>query len=184
MKLFIPALVPVLATGFSFGRSLLTRPFIVHTPGYLIREQEALMKPLFPTSSSPRYEITDTNEKFHIAVDVPGVKASDLNVTIEDGMLTLSGERKEEKDNYSFASKFYQSFSLDPAIETDKFQAELKNGVLQVSAPKNVEKVEEKIQKIPINELSAGDPVTVGDERETHEEKVEEKVEVKEKIAA
>lgn len=165
MKIYIPiasaaALSPTLANGYSLGgynrfpRPMLVNPGSVCTPGALMREQQALMNRAF-RHSSPRYEITDSEEKFEIAVDVPGVKASDINVSIENNgqILTLSGQRESNKDNVAYSSKFSQSFTLDPAVDTDKFSANLKNGVLIVSAPKDWKKIENAVKTIPITEV-------------------------------
>ena len=107
--------------------------------------------------SSPRYEITNNDEKFQLAVAVPGVKMEDLSVNLEDNVLTVSGHRGERSgddntaNSYSFTSKFSQSFSLsDPSIDLDKFSATLENGVLLVTAPKDMKKLEENIRTIPI----------------------------------
>lgn len=128
--------------------------------------------------SSPRYEITDNDQRFQVAVDVPGVKMEDINVSLEeDGkILTISGQRESSNERYSFTSRFSQSFSLDPAIETDKFTANLKNGVLIIAAPKNMDLIEQAIRKIPITQLddATGQPVSVGDETvEAKHEEVE-----------
>lgn len=151
------ALVTSVASGFGLTR--FRRPMVVYSPvESLIRETENLMKQEFGQFDkefgrfSPKYEITNTDEKFELAVDVPGVKASDVNITLEnDGqVLAISGEREAKGDNYSYSSKFYQSFSLDPAIITEKFDANIKDGVLVITAPKEVKKIEASSQKIPI----------------------------------
>ena len=111
---------------------------------------------------SPGYQIADDDEKFQVSVDVPGIKSEDLSINIEeDGkVLTLSGSREKTTDGYSYSSKFSQSFYLDPAIDTDKISANLQNGVLVVSAPKDMKRVEDAIKKVPITEL-ASEPVDV-----------------------
>lgn len=179
------ALVPALASSFGLARFGLRRPMLVYSPvESIFRESEALMNREFGqlnkelSQFSPKYEITNTDEKFELAVDVPGVKASDVNVTLEhDGqVLAISGERQSKSDNYSYSSKFYQSFSLDPNIITEKFDANLKDGVLVITAPKEVKQIEESTQSIPI---------TVG--KSAEEEPQEETIEVehkKEEVAA
>jgi HSP20 family protein len=114
---------------------------------------------------SPGYQVVDDENKFQVSVDVPGVKFEDLNINIEeDGkLLTLSGSREKTKDGYSYSSKFYQSFYLDPSIDTDKISANLQNGVLTVTAPKDMKKVEDAIKKIPITVL---DSEPVGDKND------------------
>ena len=74
----------------------------------------------------------------------------DIDVSLEDGHLTVSGQRLSSRDNYRFASKFSQTFSLDPAVDVDQFSANLDNGVLIVAAPKDMKRIEENIKKIPV----------------------------------
>jgi HSP20 family protein len=182
MKCYLLAalvLVPTMASGFGLTRW--RRPMVVYSPvEALIKETEALMNRQFGELQndfgrfSPKYEITNTDDKFELAVDVPGVKAQDVNITLEnDGqVLAISGERSDKGDNYAYSTKFYQSFSLDPAIITDKFDANMKDGVLVISAPKEVKKIEAaSSQKIPITAAE-----------ESKEEHVD--VEVKEKEVA
>lgn len=117
----------------------------------------AFDSPLIQTkTASPRYEITDDEHKFQIAVDVPGVKMEDVNVSVEEAgsILTIAGHRESTSDTYSFKSQFSQSFSLDPAVDSDKFTANLKDGVLIVSAPKDMKRIEQNVRKIPITELA------------------------------
>ena len=175
MKLYLPAataataaaLTPTMVKGYGLGGRMARRPMqivttpsgTVCTPGALLREQlreqQAMVNQAF-RHSSPRYEITDNHEKFEIAVDLPGVKASDVNVSIEnDGqVLTLKGHRETKKEGYAYASKFSQSFTLDPAVDADKFTANLQNGVLVVSAPKDWKRIEDAVKTIPITEFA------------------------------
>ena len=173
-------IIPALASGFGLTR-FIRRPMVVYSPvESLIRESQALMNREFGQLDrqfgqfSPKYEITDTDEKFELAVDVPGVKASDVNITLEhDGrVLAISGERAAKGENYSYSSKFYQSFSLDPNIITEKFDANLKDGVLVISAPKDLKKIEASTQHIPITE-AAEEPKEEKIDVEHKEEKIE-----------
>lgn len=147
-------LSPVASDAWLFDRPTygLTRPMVVYSPfESMLAKQQALVNRAF-TQTSPRYEITNTKDKFMISVDVPGLKADDIHVSLEDdgNILTIAGSKEKTSDNYRFSSKFSQSFSLDPAIEVDKLTANLQDGVLVVEAPKDLKKVEEKIRKIPI----------------------------------
>lgn len=114
---------------------------------------------------SPGYQIVDDEEKFQVQIDVPGVKAEDINVNLEeDGkLLTLSGSRERSKDGSTYSSKFSQSFSLDPTVDGEAFSAKLQNGVLIVSAPKDVKKIEDAVRKIPITEMSTEEVAVVTD---------------------
>ena len=105
--------------------------------------------------TSPRYEIIDNNEKFQLTIEVPGVKMEDIDVSLEEGVLTVSGKReaKDDEKHYRYSSQFSQSFSIDPSVEVDKFTANLNNGVLVVGAPKDLKKIEESVRKIVVNQL-------------------------------
>lgn len=108
--------------------------------------------------SSPRYEVREKDDAFLVVMDVPGVKPSDIDVTVaeEKGrqVLTIKGQRNLLQDEASPADKFSKSFSLDSAIDSDKIAARLENGVLTVTAAKKLEKEEKKTKKIPITEES------------------------------
>ena len=104
--------------------------------------------------SSPCYEVTEDEKQFQLAVDVPGVKAADLNLQLEKGgrVLRLSGGRKvRSADGKSFSeSKFEKSFTIDRSIDSNKITANLSDGVLVVTAPKDVQK--DEVQKIVVTE--------------------------------
>lgn len=100
--------------------------------------------------SKPRYEVVDDNNVFQLSIDVPGIKPEDISISLEDGYLNVRGQRSATGDNSQFSSKFSQTFSLDPAIDLDGFKANLENGVLIISAPKDMKKLEENIRRIPI----------------------------------
>merc|ERR1711982_184696 len=97
-----------------------------------------------------RYELVDNNEKFELTVDVPGVKEEDVDIKLEENLLTVQGERTSSSESSQFTSKFSKTFSLDQTVGVDKFTASLKNGVLTVSAPKDLEKLEENVRRIPV----------------------------------
>merc|ERR1712224_701160 len=101
--------------------------------------------------SRQRYELIDNNEKFELKVDVPGVMEKDLDIKLNsDRRLTIEGQRMVTSETHEYTSKFSKTFSFDKTVEVDKFTASLNNGVLVVSAPKDLAKLEENIRKIPI----------------------------------
>lgn len=96
---------------------------------------------------SPAVDIAEDEQAITIKADLPEVDKKDIHVGVENGMLTIRGERKREKEekkkNYhrverSFGS-YERSFSLPEAVEKDKIIAECKNGVLTVTLPKRPE---------------------------------------------
>ena len=107
---------------------------------------------------SPPADLDAAQEKFQVALDVPGVKMEDIDITLEDEgtVLSIAGMRQASEETSSFSSKFARSFSLDSTIDVEKFTASLKNGVLIVSAPREMKRIEETIRKIPITERSEG----------------------------
>merc|ERR1712124_232686 len=100
--------------------------------------------------STHRYELVDNNEKFELTVDVPGVKEEDIEIKLEENLLTIQGQRTALSESSRFSSKFSKAFSLDQTVDVDKFTATLKNGVLTVSAPKDLGKLEENVRRIPV----------------------------------
>lgn len=132
----------------------LMRPMIVSpSPGRFLRNDSCQPRGVY----SPRYELTDDDVEFKLAVDLPGVKAQDIDVKLEhEGQfLSIAGRRETKGENYEFVSSFSQCFALDPTIDLDHFSATLKDGVLIVSAPKDLKKLEEPFRSIPVTEMSS-----------------------------
>ena len=104
----------------------------------------------------PAVDIKEEDERFVISADLPGVEPQDIEVTAEDGMLTLKGERnietKEEEDGYRKVERrrgaFHRCFSLPEGVSPEQIVANGKNGVLEIVIPK-----QEKIQptRIAVN---------------------------------
>jgi HSP20 family protein len=93
---------------------------------------------------SPSVDISETEKEYLIRAALPAVKKEDVKVTYEDGMLTLSGERRKEEEQKgekfhkveSFYGNFSRCFELPDAINAEKISAEAKDGVLTVHVPK------------------------------------------------
>ena len=100
-------------------------------------------------SWTPAVDIHEEAQRFLVRADLPGVKATDIEVTADKGVLTLRGERQIEKQNveghYSrverVAGKFVRTFTLPDNVQTDAIKAQFKDGVLELTIPK-VAKVE------------------------------------------
>ncbi len=95
-------------------------------------------------SWTPRVDLTETDDSYIIHVDAPGMKKGDFRVNWEDDTLTISGERKWEKESEDqnvvrmerTFGHFYRSFNLPKAVVSDKISATYKDGVLTVRVPK------------------------------------------------
>lgn len=96
------------------------------------------------TGWSPSVDISETDQEYLIRAALPAVRKEDVNVTVEDGMLTVSGERRqreEQKDEKfhkveSFYGSFSRSFSLPEGTDPSAIRAESKDGVLTIHVPK------------------------------------------------
>jgi HSP20 family protein len=99
-----------------------------------------------PTTSiwRPRIDVIDKPECFTVQVEIPGLSAEDIDVTLSGNDLMISGERKEperaEGENYRVCErrhgKFRRSFTLPSAVKADHLKAELKDGILNVTVQK------------------------------------------------
>ncbi len=107
---------------------------------------------------SPACDIYEDEEGLALKFDLAGVDPKDVDIRFENGLLTLRGERKLEKDdkreNYHRIERFYgtftRSFSLPGTIDPEKIKAESKNGILTVHLPKKPEAKPKSIQvKVP-----------------------------------
>jgi HSP20 family protein len=93
---------------------------------------------------SPAVDIFETEDELVLKADVPEVELKDIDVRVENQTLTLSGERKFEKDDNSKGfhriersyGQFTRSFTLPSIVDSEKVEASYKNGVLTVKLPK------------------------------------------------
>jgi len=110
-----------------------------------------------PSKWSPKSDLKETENSIVLHCELPGVKKEDINIELKNGILTVSGEKKqekkEEKDKYYRIERSYGHFSRSLAVpdgvKEDQIQASLKDGVLEVSFPKPVQKKPE-VKKITI----------------------------------
>jgi HSP20 family protein len=107
---------------------------------------------------NPAVNIHETAEGFHLELNAPGRKKEDFKINVENGLLTISFEKKEEntvegyktvRREFSFKS-FKRSFNLDQQIEADKIQAKYENGILKLLLPKKAE-AKESVKQINID---------------------------------
>src|SRR5690606_35394551 len=102
----------------------------------------------------PAVELTEENGGYRLTAELPGIRREDIEITLEDNVLTLKGqkqEEKEEKDKHYYLSErrygeFQRSFLLPRSVATDEIRAELKDGVLTLFLPKVQEAVGRKIE--------------------------------------
>jgi len=103
----------------------------------------------------PQLDVEETDREVRITAEMPGMKQEEIDLRIEEGMLTLSGERKDERQDKErgYSERYYGHFerqvSLPRGVDPDQCRAEFRDGVLRITMPKNEEAAGGK--KIPIN---------------------------------
>jgi HSP20 family protein len=111
---------------------------------------------------SPNVDILETEDALIVRADVPDVKIDDIDVRVENQTLTLKGHRKFEKQENVKGyhrlersyGEFVRSFAVPPTVDTDKVQADYKNGVLTVTLPRK-ESAKPRQVKIEVHHADA-----------------------------
>jgi len=103
---------------------------------------------------SPSVDIFENKNEIVLEAELPGMKAEDVNISIENNVLTLHGERKfekkDERDNFHRVERSYgsftRSFTLPPTVSSENAQAEFENGVLRLTLAKREEAKPRRIE--------------------------------------
>ncbi|MES2568420.1 MAG: Hsp20/alpha crystallin family protein [Verrucomicrobiota bacterium] len=103
---------------------------------------------------SPAVDIYDDKESFRVVYELPGMKKEDIELTVQDNTLTISGERKvdtERKEGQTFRSeryfgRFQRSVTLPVPVDSGKVKATYQDGVLSIELPKSEEAKPKQIQ--------------------------------------
>jgi len=104
----------------------------------------------------PSLKVSDTDHEIRVAAELPGMDETDVEVLLEDGSLTIRGEKKAEMEDKTrhFSERFYGRFErripLGFEAEEGKVNATFNNGVLTVTVPKTAE-AQKNMKRIPIN---------------------------------
>ena len=106
---------------------------------------------------SPSADISETEKEFVIRAELPAVKKEDVQVLLDEGMITIKGERKQQKEDKtekyhrveSFYGSFERSFSLPENVNSDAIRCESKDGILTVHIPKT-ESPKQKAKQITV----------------------------------
>ena len=97
---------------------------------------------------APSADISETDKEYLIRAELPAVKREDVKVTIDQGMISISGERKQHKEDKTekfhrvetFQGSFARSFSLPDDVDTAAIQCDSREGMLTVHLPKKAQK--------------------------------------------
>ncbi len=107
----------------------------------------------------PPVDITEYADRFELAVDLPGVDPDKVDITLEDGVLSISGERDPEVRRSAAADsgetrmrverghgRFFRRFVLPETVDAERVQASGRNGVLEITIPKQAKALPRRIK--------------------------------------
>ena len=102
----------------------------------------------------PAFDISENEKEYVVTTELPGLDPKEIDVTFSEGMLTVKGEKKQEKEdkgeNYHRIERhygaFHRSFRIPGEIKADKVDANFKDGVLKLALPKAEESKPKKIE--------------------------------------
>lgn len=106
---------------------------------------------------APAVDIKETKEGYELLADLPGLTAADVDITVENGVLTMSGEKKsetvDEKSGYRRVERshgsFRRAFTLPKGVDAENIAAHVENGQLTVRVPKPVAELPRKVKIEP-----------------------------------
>jgi HSP20 family protein len=127
-------------------------PMLAHALGLHTQQGSATA-----TAWAPALDISERKDAYLVTVELPGLKPEDLDITMEDGLLTIQGERQftSESSEQQFHrverryGAFRRSITLPAQVQADHIEATFDNGVLQIVVPKAEEAKPKRIQVRP-----------------------------------
>ena len=107
---------------------------------------------------APSLDMSETKDNFVVKAEVPGIDAKDIDISLTGDVLTIKGEKKQEKEereeDYHLVERSYGTFTrsvrLPAEVESNKIKASYKNGILNITLPKS-ERVKAKEVKIKVD---------------------------------
>lgn len=112
----------------------------------------------FMSSFTPKVDIEELDDEFQFHAELPGMDKKDVNLSVKENVLTISGEKKDKKEDKknnfhrieSSYGKFQRSFRLPQNVKQSDIKAEFKNGILDITVPK-AEEAKPKEIEIKVN---------------------------------
>jgi HSP20 family protein len=111
-----------------------------------------------PAAYAPRIDFSETDTEMRVAAELPGIEEKDIQVSLEDGVLTIRAERtveqkdeaaKERRHVETFHGKYERSLRLPAEVDADGVKAVYRNGILTVTLPKPAE-AQPQVRVIPV----------------------------------
>ncbi|HYH37002.1 MAG TPA: Hsp20/alpha crystallin family protein [Azospirillum sp.] len=112
--------------------------------------------PAWASAGWPHTDVVDAGKEYRVTVELPGLEEKDVDLTFQDGVLTVKGEKRMEHDGEGalhserYYGRFQRALSVGADVDEDKISASFRNGVLTVVLPKSPE-AESKAKRIRIN---------------------------------
>lgn len=105
----------------------------------------------------PSIDVAENESQIRIEAELPGMKEADIDVSLRDGVLTIQGEKKSERDETKddvhlterSYGRFQRSFRVPDTVDQEAIQAKMEDGVLHITLPKRADAVQPE-KKIPI----------------------------------
>jgi HSP20 family protein len=127
-------------------------PMLAHALGLYAQQSSGRA-----TAWAPALDISERKDAYLVTVELPGVEADDLEITMEDGLLTIQGERHVAHDSSEQQfhrverryGAFRRSITLPAQVRAEQIEASVDNGVLQILVPKMEEAKPKRIQVRP-----------------------------------
>lgn len=137
---------------FQRGWGMWLRPF-----GGPLTDVEPAWKTFMSWGAAPAVDILEREKDYELTAELPGMDPGNVEVTYADGLLTIKGEKKEEKEEkkkgYHLSERRYgaiqRSLRVPSGVDADRFDANFKNGVLTVTMPK-VQEAQRQEKKIAV----------------------------------
>jgi HSP20 family protein len=128
-------------------------PMLAHALGLHTQQQGSATA----TAWAPALDISERKDAYLVTVELPGVEPDDLQITLEDGLLTIQGERHFAHDSSEQQfhrierryGAFRRAITLPAQVQAEQIEASFENGVLQVVVPKMEEATPKRIQVRP-----------------------------------
>jgi HSP20 family protein len=105
------------------------------------------------SGSWPHVDVEDAEKEVKVVAELPGMDQKDIDVSLTDGVLTIKGEKKAETNGALYRERwhgqFQRSLPLGPDVDPDQVTAEMRNGILTVTAKKRPE-AQRQVKRIPV----------------------------------
>lgn len=105
------------------------------------------------TENEPNYKVIEQEKSYALEVAIPGLSKDDINIKLDNGILTVETTEREEKDERTgFASlEFSKTFQLSKKVNQDKIEAKIENGLLSINLPKIEAEIKKPTRTIAIS---------------------------------